>query len=135
MRVYNWRDRQPFLKAFKNQPVQMPVTATPGGGPAPMGAPNGGAPGRTAARPCRDDRSRRSRRQEPRLADNEIDPRELDDLQQLVASPGFGGSSAYVEDEWGADAHARIDRGLTELTPGDQSTRRPDRVADSRRGA
>jgi hypothetical protein len=36
MRVYNWRDRQPLLKAFQNQP-QMPVTATPTGGPAPMG--------------------------------------------------------------------------------------------------
>ncbi len=43
MRVYNWRDRQPLLKAFTNQPA-MPVTATPTGGPAPMGAPNGGAP-------------------------------------------------------------------------------------------
>jgi hypothetical protein len=39
-RTYNIRDRQPFLKAFQNQPA-MPVTATPGGGPAPMGAPNG----------------------------------------------------------------------------------------------
>lgn len=46
MRVYNWRDRQPLLKAFQNQPA-MPTSATPTGGPAPMGAPSGlpaGAP-------------------------------------------------------------------------------------------
>lgn len=50
-RVYNIRDRQPFLKAFKNQPP-MPVTATPTGGPAPMaGTPDGLPPALAALLP------------------------------------------------------------------------------------
>jgi hypothetical protein len=50
MRVYNWRDRQPLLKAFETQ-AQMATVATPTGGPAPMGAPNGQPPMGTAAAP------------------------------------------------------------------------------------
>jgi hypothetical protein len=116
MRVYNWRDRQRLLKAFKNQPVQMPTSATPGGGPAPMGAPvaRRGLPPALAAMLGPGGPS-----QEPRLADNEIDPHELEDLQQLVASPGFRRFLGYVAEEWGADAQMRkIDAVLRSLTPG-----------------
>lgn len=51
---------------------------------------------------------------------SETDPRELDDLQQLVASDGFKRFEAYLDQEWGDAAQVRkIDNALRELKPGD----------------
>lgn len=51
---------------------------------------------------------------------SETDARELDELQQFVASEGYQRFRAHVEQEWGDAAQVRkIDHALRELKPGD----------------
>lgn len=53
------------------------------------------------------------------MSDNDVDTRELTDLQQLIGSDGFKRFQAYIEQEWGAEAQmAKIDGVLKALTPG-----------------
>lgn len=59
------------------------------------------------------------------MQDNDVDTREIEDLAQLVKSPGFARFALHVEQEWGAEACIRkIDRVLQELRPGDEDGER-----------